>query len=262
MEIIVSSNTITAMGVAMGICYGVPAVFVIANRHKMLLLPVVIGIVSWIVFAYFAAGMLVGTLFPGDSVTQKALGAVLQSFIMIIGHFLLLKYVSKVKDLPGAALSYGLGYSFVELVLIRGMELFSEISLSTAINNNGFEKVAETVEDPDALYDLIRTIAEKPVYEHLLGAAEILFLYLLTMAVSVFVWYSVRNSNYALAAVAFLLQTVCLASVLLTSVIPVAAAECVYGAAAAASAVFAFRLYRANEGKPNVSADPVDRFRF
>ncbi len=261
MEIIVSAGTITAMGVALGVCFGLPFVFVIANRHKMMLMPLVCGLASWCAFSYFGAGMLIGSIFAADTVNGAVLTALTQSVIIVLGHFLILKFISNSKDKPGVVLSYGLGYTLIELLLIHGMQLFSKISLATAVNNNGFEKVATTVEDSDGLYELIDSIASTPLYEHLLGTAEIVFLFLMTLAVCVFMWYGIIKSKPALMAAALAVQLMCMCAILVLRLYSVIAAEIAYGAVSLASAVFAFCLYRKIEGGPQYSADPVNRFR-
>lgn len=261
MEITVASGTITAMGVALGVCFGLPFVFIIANRHKMMLMPLVCGLAAWCAFSYFGAGMLIGSIFAADTVSGAVLTAVTQSVIIVLGHFLILKFISNSKNVPGAMLSYGLGYTLIELVLIHGMQLFSKISLATAVNNNGFEKVATTVEDSDGLYELVESIATTPLYEHLLGAAEILFVFLTTLSVCVFMWYGIIKAKPVLMLAALASQFLCMCAVIVLPLYSIIAAEAVYGVVSVASAVLAFCLYRKIEGGPQYSADPVNRFR-
>lgn len=260
MEITVASGTITAMGVALGVCFGLPFVFIIANRHKMMLMPLICGLAAWCAFSYFGAGMLTRSVFTSDTVGGAIMTAVTQSVIIVLGHFLILKFISNSKKEPGAVLSYGLGYTLIELVLIHGMQLFSKIALATAVNNNGFDKVATTVEDSDALYELVNSIASTPVYEHLLGAAEIVFVFLLTLSVCVFMWYGIIRSKPALILAAAAAQIMCMCAVIVLPLYSVTAAEMVYGVLSVAFAVLAFCLYRKVEGGPQYSADPVNRF--
>lgn len=260
-ELSVSAGSITAMGVALGVCFGLPAVFIIANRHKMMLMPLVCGLASWCAFTYFGSGMLAGSALSDATVGGALLMAAVQSVIIVLGHFLVLKFISNSVEKPGVSLSYGLGYTLIELVLLHGMQLFSKISLATAVNNNGFDKVAMTVDDADALRELIVSVAEAPVYEQLLGGAEILFLFLTTVSVCVFMWYGITRGRYVLVLSALACQLLCMTAVIVLPAYSVIAAEAVYGAVSAASAVLAFRVYRRYEGAPQYSAEPVNRFR-
>ena len=157
--ITIAQSSITAMGIAFGVCFGLPFVFVIANRHKMSLLSIVMGLASWCLFSYFGAGMLVKSLISAATVFSVLVTGFLQALIMLVGHFFVLKYLSNRGIKNSVPLSYGLGYSLIYLVLENGVNLFSNISLSTAVNNNGFDLVATTVDDPEGLYELLRSVA-------------------------------------------------------------------------------------------------------
>jgi len=53
MEITVSFAAIAAMGVAMGVCLAFPFGFIIYNRKRMMLLPIVAGLAGYLVLALF-----------------------------------------------------------------------------------------------------------------------------------------------------------------------------------------------------------------
>ncbi len=261
MEITVSAGTITSMGVAMGACFGIPFVYIIANRHKMMLMPLVCGLASWCAFSYFGAGMLFGSLLSSETAGGALLTALVQSVVIVLGHFLVLKFISTSREKPGVVLSYGLGYALIELVLINGMQTFSKISLATAVNNNGFEKVATTVDDSDALYELVKSIAETPISENILSAAEILFFFLMTVSVCVFIWFGIKNSRPLLFAAGFIVELLCMCAITVLPLFSIVAAEAVYGTVSVLGAVMSFVTYRKIEGEPQYSADPVNRFR-
>lgn len=266
MEITISDGSIVAMGVVMGICFGVPVLFILANRNRLRLMPLVMGLASWCLFSYFGSGMLAGSLFDASGASGAAATAILQAIIIIVGHALVIKFLSLRSEDSGVSLSYGLGYALIYMLLVGGMEQFSKISLVTAINNNGFDKVATTVEDTDveSLRALVQQIADTPVYEHLMGGAEMIFFFLITVSVAVMVWYAVTKSRRELMLIAYVAELVCLGSVLLYSAGAIGsliAVECIYGVCAVAAAIFAFRLFRKYEGAPVFHADPVDRNR-
>lgn len=263
MEITVSQGTLTAMGLAMAICFLLPVSFIVINRHKLVLKPAVCGLAAWCVFSYYIAGMLLGTLMKADGAFGAVLMALFQSIIILIGHFVLLKFLSSSSAASGVPLSYGLGYSLINLVFIAGIQQFFTISLATTVNNNGFEKVATTVEDSQALYEILESINSKPIYEHVVGTAELIFFFTVTVSVCVLMWYAVTKQKYSYIGIAFAAEILSLGSVLMYTngvINSILVTEAVYLIVCVAVAVYAYKIYHDYEGGIVYSDDPVDRF--
>jgi len=264
MEITVSFAAIAAMGVAMGVCLAFPFGFIIYNRKRMMLLPIVAGLAGYLVLALFLSGVCVDGLAAriGQPLLRSLLSAAGYAAAVVLGSRVLLSYLQGKRSGGGVALSYGLGFSFINLVILHGAELFSSISLATAINNNGFALVSTTVDDPDSLYALISEIAEKPTYVHYLGAAELACYFLLTIAVSVLAWYSVTQGDRLCLGLALAGEFVVMTALNYCSLggMGIIPTEILYGIIALGLAVYAYRVFRRYGDGQRFMADPVSRF--
>ncbi|MGI5935818.1 MAG: YhfC family glutamic-type intramembrane protease [Oscillospiraceae bacterium] len=266
MEITVSGSVLTCMGIAMGVSLGLPFLYILTNRRKMMLVPVLIGILYYCVFSYLIAGYLSGGILSelGLSPWVYALvQAIVYGLVVTGGHYLAYKHLLKNRTGSGVPLSYALGYSLVRLVLVGGAQMFSNISLATAVNNNGVEKVASIVEDTEEFYQLIRQIADTPPHVYLLGGLEMICFFMITVSMSVLVWRAKEEKDMvalivslAGAAVsAFVMELYSAGgteNIILT--------ESVYIAVAAAMTAYAYVTYRKTFGGPRYFADPVSRF--
>ena len=253
------------MGVAMGVSLGVPFIYLLINRKRMRLLPLVIGIVAYIVINYLLLGLALGGLLQsiGEPVTASVVNAVVYALAVVMGNWLIMKYAIKGTDSMDVPMSYGLGYAFIRLIYISGAQMFSNISLATAVNNNGFEKVASTVEDSQALYDLLVEIENTSIVVHLMGGVEMVCFFCLSVAVCVMVWQWIQRGDTRCAVVAAAAELLAYLALCLYSfgVIGSAmAADAVYAVVAAAASVYAYCSYRKTEGGPKYHADPVSRF--
>ena len=265
MDITVSGSVLTSMGIAMGVSLGLPFLFILANRRKMMLVPVLAGILCYCVFSYLIAGCLCGGVLSelGLSPAVYALAQALVCGIVVTGgHYLAYSCLLKNRTGGGVPLSYALGYSAVRLVFVGGAQMFSSISLAAAVNNNGLEKVASIVEDREELYRLVSQLAETPPYVYLLGGLELVCFFLLTVSMSVLVWRAEAKrdrtaliaSFAAAAATAFVMELYSsggTANIILT--------ETVYMAVTAAMTAYSYIAYRKTFGSPQYVADPVSR---
>lgn len=264
MEITVSFDAIAAMGVAMGVCFVFPFGFVIYNRKHMQLSAVISGVIGYIICAFFISGAVV------DSFVYKISNPVISAFLSALGYALavlvgsgiLLKYLGNKGHNVGAALSYGLGFASFNLVLMHGAELFSTISLATAINNNGFELVSTTVEDPESLSNLIYEIANKSTLVHYLGAAELACYFLLTVAAAVLLWYAIGKNDMICAAVAFFAELIVMFMINYCSLggVGIIVTEVIYITCSLAAAVYAYSVFKRYGDGVKYMADPVSRF--
>ncbi len=266
MEITISSGAIAAMGVAMGISLGLPFLYILFNRKRLRLAPLVLGLAAYVLVNYLLLGVVMSNLLSRAVPDAPALLAILTALINTLGiaggHYVALRYLKRSSRDAGQPLSYGLGYTCISLVLVAGAQMFSNISLCTAVNNNGFEKVATTVDDPDALYALLQQIVDTPAYIHVLGGVEMILYFTLMVATSILVWYAVehpRSMEMGIAAAALFVSMLAL-ELYGQGILPSALlADGIYALASVGCAVFAYRVYRKNEGDVVYQADPVQR---
>lgn len=266
MDIVISDSVIISLGVAMAVCIALPFIFIIANRKKMMLTPISVGVVSYFAFCVAGTGMVLGTFFSSpakSSLLPALIFAILSAAVILIGHYFMLKYLSGKRSGGGVPLGYGLGYASVNLLIMNGATMFSNLSVALAVNNNGFEKVATTVEDSQALFKLVESIANSPIQNLLMGALELVCFFAVSVAVAVFVWYGVvmpeKRVKLLSCAAGMELLTTGVMTVYSCGFLSMILAEVIYIAAAVVASVLAFRLYRKTEGGPRYMADPVTR---
>ena len=264
MDITVSFDAIAAMGVAMAVCLAFPFGFIVYNRKKMMLMPIIAGIIGYLLLGFFISGVCIDSL--ARLIAAPFLGSLLSaagySAVVVFGSRVIQKYLQGKYSGGGVALSYGLGFSFINLVIMHGAELFSSISLATAINNNGFELVSTTVDDPDSLFELVSEIANKSTLVHYLGAAELACYFILTVAVSVLIWYSIANNDRVCFGLALVGEFVVmmLLNYCAQGGVDILVTEIVYAVISLGLAVYAYFIYNRYGDGEKYMADPVRRF--
>lgn len=266
MEIIIPQMVPFALGLAMAVSIGLPFAYVIGNRKNMMLYPLAAGIGSYLLFALIIAGAAIGSLLQSNGYLF-ALESGLTSIVIITGHYIALKFVRRTKDSSAVPLSYGLGYSLINVVLVAGGDMFASLSLVVAVDNNGFEQVATTVEDPQGLYELVTTIVETPPAVHLLGGLELVCFFVLCVAISVLMWIYLCRDNkerhlFLIALAAQLIPSFLIGAYganVISGTVGIIIVEATYTVVAAAAAIYAYYQYRKTFGDKKYMADPVQR---
>lgn len=253
------------MGVAMGVSLGVPFIYLLINRKRMRLIPLLIGIVAYVVINYLLLGLALGQLLQNieNPFLASVVNGIVYAVAVVFGNWLVLKYAIKGTDSMDVPLSYALGYTFIRLIYISGAQMFSNISLATAVNNNGFEKVATTVDDSQALYDLLTEIENTPIIVHLMGGVEMVCFFCLSVAVCVMVWQWIKHADTrctVIALVSDFLAYLMLCMYSFGAVSNALVVDVVYLVVATAASVYAYYSFRKTEGGPKYHADPVSRF--
>ncbi len=221
-------------------------------------LPFFVGCAVMLLFAFvlesgfhtIVLGSGAGQVIQSNIWLYALYGGLMAGIFEETGRFAAFKTVLRNKMNKDAnALMYGAGHGGFEAMIVLGFSMLSNIVTAVMINDGSISEMAGTL-TPEGLAEitaLTAALTETPSYMFLIGIIERIFAAALQIALSVLVWFAVKNKNRfylfpAAIGIHFAVDTV---TVLLNSYgMPALLLEAVVGIMALAAVYFAKKVWK------------------
>ncbi len=243
---------------AFGILGPVILLLVLRYRYGMKVEAFVIGCIIMLVFAMVLEGAVhrlvlgssAGAVITGNILYYAFYGASMAALFEEVGRFTAFHVL--MKHMHGDdrnAIMYGAGHGGFEVFMILGMTGISNIALATSVNSGSLpEYTDETAAMMEQSVEVLKNTAASA---YLLGMVERVSAVMLQIALSIIVWQTVKQlkGRFLFLILAMLLHfAVDFATVILTSMIPLAVYEVMLLAVSVIILLLALKLYRKNIG--------------
>ena len=204
----VSSASITCMTIAAMVAIGLPVGLFLGLRKRfgLRVVPLLIGAAVFVVFAVILEGELLHPLVlrpdengvielltnsPWLFVAYGALAAgVFEETGRLVGFTLLRRRFAGVRT----AVSYGIGHGGMEMILVLGLGMVSNITLAMLINTGGSDQVFAGLPEGQAAA-LTQALTETAPQLFLLGIVERVFALVVQLSLSILVWIAVTHAG-------------------------------------------------------------------
>ncbi|MBR4660936.1 MAG: YhfC family intramembrane metalloprotease [Bacteroidales bacterium] len=217
----ISISSLVAMAVATLVAIGLPVALAwyMVRRHKVPLKTIIIGAVVFVVFALGLESVAHHIILKGpmgESIMSRVwsyalYGGFMAALFEEAGRFITMKWLLRAQ--PSGlrpALGYGIGHGGVEMMLIFGISMISNLVLSLMLNSGQAETLlastpAEAQEQVQAQFDTLRSLNCGMVA---LGLWERFSALFLQICLSLLMWTAVRRGGrwLWLALVPFLIH--------------------------------------------------------
>ncbi len=201
----VSALSMVFMGVSAAISFGVPVAlfFVWRKKHNLEVIPLLVGMAGFIVFALILESILHSiVLHPNadgtiDLMQKPLLYCLYAAFAAGIfeetARFICFHLLKKKYSGFGTGLAYGIGHGGIEAILLCGLTMISNLVLCVSIIAGGSN--AELLLSQPAVASAIDSIAAAPAPLFLVGGLERIFAITLHISLSVLVWMAVNKTG-------------------------------------------------------------------
>jgi Predicted membrane protein len=201
-------SSIIAMGVCGLLGFAVPVALAwwLVKKHNAHLRTILIGAATFIVFALVLESLLHqlvlkgphGQAIMGNTWYYALYGGLAAGIFEETGRFLAMKFLLKKepsKALP--AVAYGAGHGGVEMILIFGVTMISNIVLSVMINTGASDTLlatapADALEQVQSQFEQLETATAGSFF---LGFWERISALILQLGLSILVWTAVRKGG-------------------------------------------------------------------
>ncbi|MCH5268641.1 MAG: YhfC family intramembrane metalloprotease [Lachnospiraceae bacterium] len=189
----------------------VPVVLIVVWKLRMRksLLPVFVGAGVFFVFAFILEAVPHTIFlriqspvsdFLNNNVWVYALyGGTMAALFEETGRFVAYKYILKKKTERETAISYGLGHGGIECIIILGVGQLQNFTYSQLINNGKMDSILESMSgNPAAVktyQSVIKALTNLKLSDMIWGGVERIAAILLQVALSVLVFYAVREAG-------------------------------------------------------------------
>ena len=176
------------------------------RKYKVRLSTILIGAATFIVFALVLEALVHrivlsgerGALIQGKTLYYALYGGLMAGLFEETGRFLSMKFLMKKEPttaLPG--LAYGAGHGGVEMLIVFGFSMISNLVMAVMINAGQLETIV--AQTPAEAQEQVRTaavkLAELRAGDLLLGLWERISALILHLSLSVLVWAAVRKGG-------------------------------------------------------------------
>ena len=176
------------------------------RKYKVRLSTILIGAATFIVFALVLEALVHrivlsgerGALIQGKTLYYALYGGLMAGLFEETGRFLSMKFLMKKEPttaLPG--LAYGAGHGGVEMLIVFGFSMISNLVMAVMINAGQLETIV--AQTPTEAQEQVRTaavkLAELRAGDLLLGLWERISALILHLSLSVLVWAAVRKGG-------------------------------------------------------------------
>jgi len=201
---IVPVLSIVFMAVSAILAIGVPVCLFIVFRKKFKLkvVPMLIGVVGFIVFALILEAsihrIVIGRFIsPGNLVLYILYGAFMAGIFEESARFVAFKILKRKYEGIGTALSYGIGHGGIESILLAGMSMINSIVSSIIINTGNIGMITGNYrgEALAAVNEHMAALVAAAPYMFLVGGIERLMAMAVQLSLSVIVFYAVFGKN-------------------------------------------------------------------
>lgn len=197
----VSIFSIIFMVISAIISIGLPITLfaVFHKKYNAKTLPMIIGIIAFIVFALILERSVHGIVLSNFRLSEKPFVYILYGIFMAgifeeTARFVSFNILKKRYNCFGTGLAYGVGHGGIESVLIVGISMINNIAFCILLNTGGAEAVTGKLQG-DALVQLntqINTLLSTAPYMFLIGGIERIFAITVQISLSMIVYYSVH----------------------------------------------------------------------
>ncbi len=268
----VPAASLLCMGLCLVISFAVPfgLLIYLAVKKKAHVLPFFAGCAVMILFAFILENLVhrmvlaspAGASIRGNILLYALYGGLMAGVFEECGRWIAMKTVLKKHlDRNVNAFMYGAGHGGIEAVMILGIASINNLTYSVMINLGKVSFLTGSV-PPELLgqvEDAITTLKTTPSWHFLMGGAERISAILLHLALSVFVWFAVKNKEkrYLFPFAILVHALVDGATVILADKgVPLYALEAVIAVLSLAAFFSALRIYRKEEAKGAAPEEP------
>ncbi len=248
------------------IALGIPSGLFLWLRlvKKADILPFFVGCGVMLLFAFvleqfvhtIVLGSPAGEAIRGNIWLYALYGGMMAGLFEETGRYLAFRTVLKKKqDRDVNALMYGAGHGGFEALAILGAASINNLITSVMINTGSIQSLLDTL--PEELLPQMQTAVDAlcttPFWLFLVGGVERVFAVILHLSLSVLVWFAAKKAGRLyLYPTAILLHCAvdAVTVILAQNGLPVLLTEAVVGLLAGASAVLAYRVWKAESTEP------------
>jgi uncharacterized membrane protein YhfC len=204
----ISTGTLVFMILDMLLGFAVPVCLAwwMIKKYKVRLSTILIGAATFIVFALVLEALVhkivlggsLGATIQGKTLYYALYGGLMAGLFEETGRFLSMKFLMKKEPttvLPG--LAYGAGHGGVEMLIVFGVSMISNLVMSVMINAGQLETIVS--QTPAEAQEQVRAAAAKLAELRagglLLGLWERISALILHFSLSVLVWAAVRKGG-------------------------------------------------------------------
>ena len=241
---------------AFGILGPIILFLVLKHRYGMRTEAFIIGCVTMLVFAMvlesavhrLVLGSSAGATIAGNTLYYALYGGLMAAIFEETGRYIAFHvFMKHLHDDNKNAIMYGAGHGGLEVFMIIGMTGISNLALAISINNGSLP--GYTGDEAAILEQSVEVLKNTASSAYLLGMLERVSAVMLQIALSIIVWQTIRQVRgrimYLFLAL-FIHFAVDFSTVILTSMIPLAAYEAILLAVSAVILRMSLRLYRSN----------------
>ncbi len=211
MEKTVPFPSIACMIISFVLAFAIPGVLIryLVKRYGCSLKPLMVGALTWIVFARILEAILhqvvLGSSF-GAPIQNNLLyyamyGAAAAALFEEFGRLIVMKTALKREfDNDRNALMYGVGHGGIEMIILLGFSMMTNLMYSSQINKHALEPLLETAkqlpeEQGIAAFQSLLGLTDTASGLFLLGLAERIPALALQIAMSALVWKAVKTQK-------------------------------------------------------------------
>ena len=216
----VSTVSIVMMGIAAICSIAIPLLILLYLKKKGAdVLPFLFGCLVMLVFALILESIVHNIVLPtsfGKTIQNNTLmfaiyGGLMAGLFEETGRLVAFKTVMKqFREKNINALMYGAGHGGFEAMAILGITMISNIVMSVMINSGTIGSITATLppESVDVFIEQIQPLTTIAPAAFLLGIVERVLAITIHMALSVLVWFGVKNNKLRLYVLSMLIHAV------------------------------------------------------
>ncbi len=212
MESTVPFPSVICMLISLILSVAIPAALAIYlyKKYHCSLRPLIVGALTWIVFARILEGFVhqivlggsAGSAIQNNLLYYALYGGAMAAIFEEFGRLIVMKTALKNNfDNDKNALMYGAGHGGIEMIVILGLSMITNLMYSSQINNHTLAPIYEAVklvpeDQGTAVFESLITLTETAPGLFLLGIAERIPALALHVALSALVWKAVKEEKY------------------------------------------------------------------
>lgn len=203
--------SVACMLISLVLSFVIPGllVFYLYKRYKCSLRPLLVGALTWIVFARILEAILhqivlgssIGTPIQNNLLYYALYGAAAAAIFEEFGRLLVMKTALKNEfnnDRNG--LMYGAGHGGIEMIVLLGLSMVNNLMYSSQINKHALEPLLEAAkqlpeEQGAAAFQSLLSLTDTASGLFLLGLVERIPALVLQVAMSALVWKAVKTQK-------------------------------------------------------------------
>lgn len=255
----ISTGSMVCMVVAGLIAFGLPIGLFIyfLKAKKAEVLPFFVGCLVMLLFAFtleqlahaVILGSAAGAVIQNNIWLYGLYGGLMAGLFEETGRLVAFRTLLKKKQSNNAnALMYGAGHGGFEAMVLLGITSINNLVYSALINSGAMDELMASMEGDTlaATQSAVQTLISTPWWQFLMGGVERILAVILQIALSVLVWFAVKEKKYALYLQAILIHLLVDAGTVVLSKfgLPLPVLELIVAAGAMIAAWYAGRVWK------------------